>query len=137
MGIRYDFASVEKRLKSKLQITEDQELAACLGIQKSTYTGRKKRKSLPLTEIILLCKSRQISLDWLFDNQVSAIPSTIIGDNATNVSIGDHSPIVIGTSEHTTAGEFADIIRDLPYASKPFLNALRDRLRKFRELAKF
>jgi hypothetical protein len=108
-------------------------------MSKASYSKRKKANAIPYDEISIARIKQQISLNWLFDNN-ALIPavsaSTIVGDNSINVNIGDGNQITIGAKDFADAGEAAEIVKNLRFAPKPYLDALLEKLRQFRDLAK-
>ncbi len=67
------FKDVIKRLKSELNITQDNVIAEVLGMTPGAFHARKKADSLPIEEILLLSNQKNINLNWLLwgSHQVS------------------------------------------------------------------
>lgn len=60
------FSEVIDRLKSKLNFTEDKELAELMGISQPAFSERRKRGALPYEMIINICRKHSISSDYIF-----------------------------------------------------------------------
>lgn len=59
------FEEATLRLKQQLNVTEDQEVAAALGLSKHAWMGRKKRESFPFKEVAALAHNRpELKLDY-------------------------------------------------------------------------
>jgi hypothetical protein len=63
------FNNIADKLKQLLNVKNDKELAAILGLEYKNYSNKKVRGVIPLKEIIKLCQERSISLDWVFFDQ--------------------------------------------------------------------
>ncbi|NOU25507.1 MAG: hypothetical protein HOO90_08215 [Methylotenera sp.] len=58
------FEEAALRLKQVLKVSEDQEVAALLGLSKHAWMGRKKRSSFPETELLALTAKRpELNID--------------------------------------------------------------------------
>lgn len=60
-----------ERLAQALGMPTRAELAEALGLQRNAYYNRKASESLPFNEIVELCVTRGISVDWLVTGQGS------------------------------------------------------------------
>ena len=72
---KHSFHVVCERLKKALSLSSDRALAMELGIKPAAFYNRKKSESLPLEEIIDICISRKVSIDWLFTNEGQPLKS--------------------------------------------------------------
>jgi hypothetical protein len=100
------------------------------------YSRRKAQGAIPYDEIIAFCNAQNISLDLIFGNGANTQKSTIIGD-AINVNIGsgDGNTITIGARDFADASEATEIVKNLRFAPKPYLDEILSKLRKFRAIA--
>lgn len=64
-----DFDNIIDNLKQELEIISDSKIAEELGLTRSSYGERKKRKSIPYENIIILCKNKKISIDLILKNE--------------------------------------------------------------------
>jgi transcriptional regulator with XRE-family HTH domain len=127
-----NFSAVAEKLKAKIGVVQDRELAAELGVAKSAYATRKRNKSIFYEEIIALCEKRGISLDWLFLDRPERNDGAIIANHSV---VGDgNQNIHIGAKDFADFGEVAKIVENLRYAPKPFLDNFLDKLLQFRAL---
>lgn len=62
-----DIELVIERLNKKLNVKSDRALSKEMGLSLSAVNQAKKRNSLPWEGVISVCKTKRISLDWLFD----------------------------------------------------------------------
>ena len=67
-----EYESAAQRLKSVLKVRTDKALAQLLGISPTAYAIRKRKRSLPVEQIVSLCIERRISLDFVFLFQKTA-----------------------------------------------------------------
>ena len=61
-----DFDPVIGRLKAALGLKTDAALHDLLGMSSSRYANRKRSGSIPFDQVIALCNSRNVNLNWLF-----------------------------------------------------------------------
>ena len=82
---KFPFAVVMGRLKSALGLKTDAALYQLLGMSSSTYANRKSGGSIPYEQVIALCVSRSVNINWLFtgegptlaDGRTIVVPSAI------------------------------------------------------------
>ncbi|MDR2152603.1 MAG: helix-turn-helix domain containing protein [Helicobacteraceae bacterium] len=132
-----NFEEVEKRLKIAFSVSLDSELAKILGMSKASYSKRKKANAIPYESIIIECVKRQISSDWIFGNKVSdASTPTIINGDTISVNAGHGNQISINNKNFPDLDEAADIVKNLHFAPKPFLDMLLEKLYQFKKMTK-
>lgn len=61
-----NFLDVIEKIKIKLGLTTDKEVAKILQISQASFSQSKVRNSIPYKEILELCKEKSINSDWLF-----------------------------------------------------------------------
>lgn len=64
-----NFNEIISRLKQCASIQYDGEIAKTLGLSKSAFSERKRRKSLPIDKIRLFCERMSINMDWLLTGE--------------------------------------------------------------------
>ncbi len=74
-------SSIINKLKAKLEIKTDVDLAVVLGMKHNTFVARKKRNSIPYEEIINLCEERGISIASIFEDEPNSALSSDETDN--------------------------------------------------------
>ncbi len=60
------FEIVLGRLKKALGLQTDAALHGLLGMSSSRYANRKRSGSIPYEQVLALCSSRNVNLNWLF-----------------------------------------------------------------------
>ena len=71
----YNFIDIMEKLKNKLNISSDSQIAEKLGINRSNFGERKKRNSIPYENLVILCKKEKISLDFILNNEKDSMYS--------------------------------------------------------------
>lgn len=103
------FQAVVARLIQALGLASERALATELGLKSSAYYNRKKSGSLPLQEIVTLCLSRNVSIDWLFTGHGEALTN---GEKLDVVPFSEVDPqllaIVIMELERALSAREAD-----------------------------
>ncbi len=56
---------INERLKGVLNVTSDQAIAEALGMSPSNWSNRKRVGSVPFENLVSLCISRKVNIDWL------------------------------------------------------------------------
>lgn len=65
-----NFEEIIKNLKKALKIRTDKELASKLNMSTSTFSERKRTKSIPNNEIISICIAEKLNLNEIYsENQ--------------------------------------------------------------------
>lgn len=92
------FEIVISKLLSALHLDDYGSLAKELNLSPSAFANRKKSGSLPYEAIIKLCKSLQISLDWLFSECPSRINETLDHEIDTDLFIKISNKLILAIS---------------------------------------
>jgi len=133
--------NILNRLYEELGIKKDNEFCKKYDIKASTLSSWKKRDSVPYEVIEEISQNENLSLDYILlgkkdyqnDNSIE-----INGDkNKSKIEQGNttiNGNININTSEFNHGHDIKEIIDLLQYAPSEFLNILKERLKKFREL---
>ena len=87
------FHAVVERLKQALRVSSERALALELGLKPAAYYNRKKTESLPLQEIVSVCISRNVSIDWLFTGCGDALK---IGEHIEAAPVATVDPQLLG-----------------------------------------
>jgi transcriptional regulator with XRE-family HTH domain len=66
-----NFENITEKLKESLNISTNKELADRLNIKNSTFSERKRTNSIPYKEIIELCNSENLDLNYIINNAIS------------------------------------------------------------------
>jgi len=132
------------RLYEELGIKKDNEFCKQYDIKASTLSSWKKRDSIPYEIIEEISQNENLSLDYiLLGRRTSQNENNIkVSANTNNSNIGSNNVvngdingnININTSEFNHGHDIKEIIDLLQYAPSTFLNILKDRLKKFKEL---
>lgn len=64
-----NFSHVMDRCKKFLKIKNDCDVAKALGMSASTFNERKKRDSIPYSDLIKLADSENVDLNWLLSGE--------------------------------------------------------------------
>lgn len=76
------FNEVMARLKSRLSLSSYNQLAASLGLSSGDFGNRKKRGSLPYEAILDLCRSRNMSVEWVLTGEFPKMDGSLKGDGS-------------------------------------------------------
>ena len=63
------FELIAERLKKKLLLRTDKDLAEKLGLKPTTFNARKKAGSIPYSEIMALANCYNLDLNWVFKGE--------------------------------------------------------------------
>lgn len=58
-----------ERLKQATKSKTDKQLAEVLDLSPTSYSNRKNGDSIPFEHVVNLCRSRRISVDWVFTGE--------------------------------------------------------------------
>ena len=130
------------RLKQHYAVENNKELALRIGVSYDTLNTWIKRKKIPLEKIHEIVQNEHLSYNWFFtgeENHKNSISEIEIkGDN--NIStIGNGSTTVNGNMSINTVSvnpnidEISELLR---FAPNEFLDTIKDRLKKFRDLTR-
>lgn len=65
------FSDIENRIKEVFNISKNTEIADLLGVTSGRYGNWKKRESIPYSEIISLCLSKDIDMKYILTGEKS------------------------------------------------------------------
>jgi SOS-response transcriptional repressor LexA len=63
------FEEVANRLKAALGLTSDAALAERLGMERTAFVQRKRRDSLPVEQIDVLCEAAKLNRPWVYEGK--------------------------------------------------------------------
>ena len=69
MKNEFNFLEITERVKNALNIKADYELAERLGMKATSFNSRKKAKSWPYEELLLLANTEKLNMDWLLTGE--------------------------------------------------------------------
>jgi hypothetical protein len=72
------YQEIINRLKKACGILTDIDLAKLLGLSRQDFHVQKKRDKIPFEKIILLCKEKGFSLEYIFHGEESETEKEII-----------------------------------------------------------
>ncbi|NJL07096.1 MAG: bacteriophage CI repressor [Methylacidiphilales bacterium] len=118
----FDAEAILDRMKARLKIKSDRDLARALKISQSTLASWRRRRSVPLDVIVGFASATKMSLDWMFLGQdidrtipISEVNEYILGLAVESALLG------IGVPEE----QRAEVIFKVPKIYKLFLDTLR------------
>jgi len=136
--------SILERLQILYKAPNNRQLAEKMNVNYNTLNTWIKRESIPYELLHGIVQNENISMDWLFRGKGEMRPITVnrddsTKDNSSNKTIGNNNNILngninINTSEFNHGADIKEIIDLLQYAPSEFLNILKERLKKFKEL---
>ena len=65
----YVFADIVKRLMEARNLRYEHEVAELLGFTRSAFTERKRRKAVPMKELVTFCEREGIDLNWVLTGE--------------------------------------------------------------------
>lgn len=126
-----------KRMKQVYDIHTDKALADTLGKDKNTVSAWKKRGAVPIDVLRRVSLENTVSLDWLITGEGSMHLS---GDSMSHIlksTLGlDDDEVLQRMRELLEDQETREMIELLPYATKEFIEAVKNRLEEFKKLSK-
>lgn len=75
-----NYLDIMSRLKNKLNLTEDKDIAKLFGISSAALSTRKKNNSIPFEHIIEVCSEYGISIDYIIKGNVELLNGVCIND---------------------------------------------------------
>lgn len=126
-----------QRLKEVYGKKSDTSLAEALSISKNTVCGWKKRNAVPMDLLKKVSTNENISIDWLITGDGSMHLS---GDSMSHIlksTLGlDDDEVLQRMQKLLEDQETREMIELLPYASKEFIESVKNRLEEFKKLSK-
>jgi len=90
---KFKFMDIINRIKSRENIRSDSKLADLLGLERTTFAERKRRKSIPYKELVIYCEQRGVSLHYLltgegldFDPTLRTLPLELRDERMYNMN---------------------------------------------------
>jgi transcriptional regulator with XRE-family HTH domain len=78
MTINLNLNEVLDRIKELEHKESDHSIAELLGISRTALSERKRKNSIPYSELVRYCETRDVSIDWLFTGEGPACRSKIV-----------------------------------------------------------
>lgn len=126
-----------KRMKQVYDIHTDKALADTLNKDKNTVSAWKKRGAVPIDVLRRVSLENTVSLDWLITGEGSMHLS---GDSMNHIlksTLGlDDDEVLQRMSKLLEDQETREMIELLPYATKEFIESVKNRLEEFKKLSK-
>ena len=129
------------RLKQHYTVENNRELALKIDVSYETLNTWIKRKKIPLEKIHEIVQNEQLSYDWFFtgvnNSKNNNSDIKIKGDN--NNTTGHGSTTLnggININNVSVNPNIQEIVQLLQFAPEEFLNTVKDRLKKFKDLTR-
>lgn len=126
------FETVIERLKKCLGLQTDAQIAEKIDLTKSAFSERKRRNSIPVSEIELLCEKESINIDYLITGEgemfKSASPALSAREEqkkfylSVNQYIAEHNSQII----ERWMGQLSRIINEGDYRKTSAIQSLLD-----------
>ena len=62
-----NFLEIIQRIKKILNVKSDKDVANSIGMNPNSFFNRKKRGTIPMTEIVLFANTHNVNLEWLIN----------------------------------------------------------------------
>jgi hypothetical protein len=137
------FRLVTDRLKKRLSLHTDKELAEVIGLKPKAFHARKQSGSIPYPEIIGLANRHKLDLNWVFngESRQEIYPSIEINDQKTaskkeNLIVIKHQDLVSQFDDPEKGIQNNIHLLGIERASKQLYNKVSDYLKTTHETAK-
>lgn len=125
------------RLKIVYSKNTDVSLSKALNVDKNTVSGWKARQGVPMAVFKKVSQNEGISLDWLLTGNGSMRLQGDSMDNILRSTLGLNDDQVLQRMHKLLEDqETREMIELLPYATKEFIEAVKNRLEEFKKLSK-
>ena len=64
-----NFSAIIQRIKKVLNVKSDKDVAISMGLNPNSFFNRKKRGSIPMTEIVNFGNTHNVNLEWLINGE--------------------------------------------------------------------